>query len=80
MKAVYIEWLDHASSEMQWSSEETRTLREPFLVRSVGFILEETDTHIILVMAHTGEEETFFGESLILKNCITKRKALKLPA
>jgi hypothetical protein len=78
MKAVYIEWLDHASSEMQWNNEETRTLRSPFLVRTMGFILEETDEHIILAMSHTGEEETFFGEVLVLKSCIKKRKALKI--
>ncbi len=77
-KAVYVEWLDHASSEMQWNTRETRTLTAPILVSSIGFILEETDDHIVLVMSHTGEEETFFGEILILKNCIKKRRALKV--
>lgn len=77
MKAMYVEWLDHASSEMQWNSKATRTLTGPFLVRTLGFLLEETDEHIVLVMSHTGEEETFFGEVLILKSCIKKKKVLR---
>lgn len=78
MKMVYVEWLDHASSEMQWNNKETRTLTEPFLVRTLGFLLEETDQHIVLVMSHTGEEETFFGEVLILKSCIKKKRTVRV--
>jgi hypothetical protein len=77
MKCLYIEWLDHVSSpDMSWTTNEDSTVRGPALNKSVGWLREETDDYLILI-ANTSDTGSHFGEMLILKGCIVKKKVLR---
>lgn len=50
-KIVYVEWLDSLSDDNGWVSEQYSKEwgnNEDWLIKQVGFILEETETYILL--------------------------------
>jgi hypothetical protein len=76
MELVYIEWLDHvAFGASEWRNvDELKTLT-PIVVMSVGFVAEEDEDSVLLV-SHLADNNTGFGEILIIKKTIVNRKKI----
>lgn len=73
-----ITWLDHSGwSNGGWHDKEL-TIKEitPFEVKTVGFVIAETDLYLNVVGTLT-EANTIQGAFCILKTCIINRKKLK---
>ena len=78
MKLVIIEWLDAQSmADGGWQRRKDVEKLTPAVVKSVGWILEETKDHVTLI-AHDGDTEVG-GDFSIPKACIKKRRVLKCP-
>lgn len=74
-KLVYIEWWDHCSSDsVGWKSRASLLeINNPSLVKSVGWVLQETDTFIQIVSSAAAtdvDDDTYDGDVLIAKPCI----------
>jgi len=78
MKAVYLEWLDSVTLDSGgWSDIKKEIMPlTPDLVKSVGWVLKETDDYVILV-SHLENAEAS-GEFCIPKACIKKRRVIKI--
>lgn len=71
-----IEWYDHCScSGREWESFETIKALGPIRVASVGWVIKEDRTSLIIVP--TWHDDGGYGEILILKKCIASRQKLK---
>ena len=76
LRIEMVSWLDHCSTTGgTWQSLETIRGLTPPEVCSVGWLIKETPRWIIIVP--TFHEEEGYGEILILKNDIIRRKRLK---
>jgi hypothetical protein len=83
-KVVYIEWWDHASfCNNGWQTIEDLQDLDPCLFRSVGYLIKETPTYILVAgcIGHESDGKwTQNGKhtSCILKVAIKKRKYVKI--
>ena len=78
MKLVYVEWLDAVSiGTGGWVKLRDVEKLTPDLVRSVGWVVEETRDYLTMI-SHNGDNEVA-GEFCIPKACIRKRRVLKCP-
>lgn len=84
MKIVYLEWTDATNNSSDWKNKkevETWIKDEQFWVREVGFLIEETNKHIILCALHAPETEHYsevFKElRKIPKTWVRNKKILK---
>lgn len=76
MKLVYIEWLDSSGMhEGIWHMLDDIKKCKPIKMRSVGWVLRETKSHVVLV-SHLAPSQGR-GDMAIPKATITKRKSLK---
>ncbi len=76
----YIEWLDHCSDAMNWTSERGENM-EPCLIMTTGFVLKDDEKYVVLAMNYdkrTPKGSMVSGRMTILKNCIKKRKKLTI--
>ena len=74
-RLVLIEWLDACSHPVTgWRPLEQAAALEPALSRSVGWILSETASHLVLA-AHESEGEVD-GDICIPRGCISRIAAL----
>lgn len=74
----YVVWLDHCSlgPTRTWQDLADAVNLKPVKMYSVGWIIKETKTYIILVPTHNTSDHSY-GEMLILKGCIKKRRVLR---
>ncbi len=68
-KLVYVEWCDAISLEVQWQTEEELlewAKSEDWIVRQVGWIIEETEKYILLAgkISHDSNGDTQVGLGL----------------
>ncbi len=86
-KLLYIRWLDHCSfEEAHWRKEEEYDELNPATCHTIGWVLKETDKHIIVIQTiHLDPEdddfeetEKFNGDMCIIKGCIEEMKEVKL--
>lgn len=70
-----IEWLDHCSGGDAWHNIGEATELTPSLAISVGFVIAETDSHLVVV-PHASDDDVF-GDLAILKSTIVRREILK---
>lgn len=75
MKLVLIEWTDCHCEDM-WTVEEDAVNLEPILVKSVGFLLKETDTKVVLSAMFT-ERDTLSMVQCIPRGSIVTMKELQ---
>ncbi len=81
-KLVLIEWLDHSaySTGMWRDQEEVAAELRPAIIKSVGWILHETDTFLTIMSTRDDTPNQVCKHELcILKPTIVKRHALKDP-
>ena len=76
--AVVIDWLDHYvdPAETAWVPLDDMK-PAPVLVRTIGFVVKETDE--IITIGHTHHEDEAIGVFHILRDTIIQVKALRLP-
>ena len=78
MKLAYVEWVDAVSiGTGGWVKLRDVEKLTPDLVRSVGWVVEETQEYLTMI-SHNGDNEVA-GEFCIPKTCIRKRRILKCP-
>lgn len=74
---VEVSWRDHSSfSDGGWSTLDAAQALEPILVRSVGFLVKDDETFVVLV-AHLTTGNCTAGEMCILKSDIVSKKELR---
>ena len=80
MDIIYVEWIDSTSLHGWNSPAEAKALKsDP--CRTVGFLLQETDDAVTLVMSHTSRDEENGRESManavvIPKFAVTNRSCV----
>jgi hypothetical protein len=74
----YVEWLDHCSlgPTRTWQDLSDAVELTPVKMYSVGWVIKETKKYIIVVPTHNSSDHCY-GEMLILKGCIVRRKILR---
>ena len=78
MKLVYIEWFDHCSlTGGVWHEKSDVENMAPMLVKSVGWVVKETDKYVIIVSSMFSDVHVG-GDVLIIKSCIKSKKVIKL--
>lgn len=79
-QVVYLEWDDHCQYPSGWMAFQEVTDNKPCKIVSVGFIIAEDAKCISIASCYdtANEGRTGKGVSTILKNCITKRRKVKL--
>lgn len=78
MKAFVIDWLDHGevAGSTAWN-EISSVGGKPFLLRTVAYIIKETEDAIFV--AHTARDTECSTPFLIMKSAIVRMDPLKLP-
>lgn len=77
-KLIYVEWTDSRGCHASWQHVEAISEDEPCQLRSVGWVINETRSHIHLA-PHIGDDpEQVCGDMVIPKFAITKRRALTI--
>ena len=71
---VEIDWIDSAGDDARWLNKSRLESMPPAKCKSVGYVLEETRSHITIIQ-NRGESE-ILGRMTIPKVAITKRKIL----
>jgi len=77
MPIEYIEWID-SNFTGRWDTKEIydEQVKLPFLCRSVGFVLHESDDRVALLQSEA--DSSFSNAITIPKLAITKRRRLKI--
>jgi len=80
-KAVYIEWLDHGNYENSiWRDRAELENLCGFRVQTIGWVVTENKHRIVIAGTENGTPATkWTGEICILKNCIVKRRNIRVP-
>lgn len=79
MKACVVDWLDHYVDPADTAWVPMGDIKpEPVRVRTVGFVVKETDA--LITIAHTTHEDEAIGVFHILRSTITQLRYLSLPA
>ncbi len=76
-KLVELTWLDHcepAGLNVWWDREQVEKA-EPAVIRSVGWIIKETDTYVVMV-AQLAEDGMTGQPLVVISSCVTKRRNL----
>jgi hypothetical protein len=77
MKAVYLRWLDSAtSSRWQHSPNEYTGLSE---IQAIGYLIHEDSRHVQIAQSNFSELEKYDGILAIPKSVILERHTIKLP-
>jgi hypothetical protein len=78
-KLEIIEWLDHAAYSLsEWRDMDEIYNLEPVTVQTVGFVVKETKTYIVVISTFTTARQAN-NEFCILKGAILRRKKIKNP-
>lgn len=76
-KAIYVEWDDSSSwNRGPWVHQRDAKVERPTRCKTLGFILEETSTHITLVGTSDGADYVS-GDMTIPKSAIRKRRVVR---
>lgn len=76
-KAVMVEWIDSCSfSKHIWRDSAESKQLTPSKIQSVGFVLVEDKTHVVLT-GSLDEEDHACGCHTIPRGCITRIRRLK---
>ncbi len=78
MKAIYLEWLDHASAH-GWIDAHDLEHLGPVKQHTVGFIVYETSEHVAVSTTINSDGPTCCDPIVVLKALITKRRRVKVP-
>jgi len=79
---IYVEWNDHHSSD-DWIDDDDLVIRMlPMSNRSVGWLIKESDTVVVLFSCHSGCKKNpannpYAHTQTIIKACITKYVVLQ---
>lgn len=77
MRVEVIEWIDHHGSNGSWVyKNDLAPFREPAKVVSVGAVLEENRT-VVMLVGSWGDDDMYDHVQTILKCCITKRYTIR---
>lgn len=78
-RLLYVEWDDHNSfAQAHWRGrDEIKRGNSAVRVTSVGFVIAE-DKKAITLCATRSDSDGFLGDQTILKNCIRKKRLLKV--
>jgi hypothetical protein len=80
MKALAVKWIDHSSFDLNsWRSLEDLGGLEDMHVVSIGWLIAETKTSLILAGHVSLDADKATGEIKIHKGTILKRTEIKLP-
>lgn len=71
-----IDWWDHCSSQGSWNTLDTVKSMTPILIRSIGFLVAETDQTITLASHYDDSGTNISGDICILKTCIKRKKKI----
>ncbi len=74
-----ITWMDHCSMDNNtgWNPLSKVAEMTPEVINTVGWIIHESDTHLIIVGSFGEDNEQVASDILIIKSCITGREVLK---
>jgi len=76
-KAIYVEWDDSSSWHSgPWCHKRDASIDKPVRCKTLGFILNETDTHITIVGSTDGDNY-ISGDMTIPKSSIRKRRVVR---
>ena len=75
MKVVYLEWID-AESVDAWE-EYTHADKEPPMIKTLGFLIRETKTYIVIALSIDETNGMCSSRIQIPTGMIIKRKLLK---
>jgi len=76
VKLVYIEWVDSCGDSSRWRELDDIKKDKPVLIRSVGWLLAETQESKTIV-PHLSDSDHGQGEMTIPKSAIKKFRVLK---
>ena len=78
-KLLYIRWQDHHNfSSAEWRDFEDFDEIKSFTVDSVGWLMNETKTHVALAAHCSFDTEQATGEMMILKKTIIERREIPI--
>lgn len=75
MKIEEIVWEDHYTTD-SWTDPKTEDFLTGVLVTSIGYVLKETRTKVVLV-SNQGNHGQIFGTITILKKAIKERSVVR---
>ena len=76
-KAIYVEWDDSSAiSRGPWNHKNDAKVKKLIRCQTVGFVLDETNTHITLVSTSDGGNYVC-GDMTIPKSAIRKRRVVR---
>lgn len=75
MKRVEITWIDSQSGPNEWEFLADRTPLIPAVCTTVGFVIEETDEHVLI--ANSISKTQLWGQIVIPKVSIRSRRSLR---
>ena len=77
MKIVEVEWID-AHKDLSWKPKEALEdfVREDVIITTIGYILEDLDTKVILTFGVDNKDEQYQGFFVIPKGCILNIKEI----
>ena len=78
-RPVYVKWLDHHSFHLnQWRELEEFDEITLFEVETIGWLVRETKSHLVVAGHCCFSEEKCNGEMMILKKVVVERRPLEL--
>lgn len=80
-KLLEVIWEDHTASNGGWTMPDNPSIMDPYLVRSVGWVVKETKDRIVLanmieIDERDPETERFGQYQVILKGTVKKRRVI----
>jgi hypothetical protein len=70
---VLVEWWDAYTQDSGWKSGKTLRKQGPVLVRTIGYLLVDADTHVTVAASWVQLDDHFDGDCVIPKGMIARR-------
>lgn len=77
MKSVHVTWID-ATSDDEWTDKDEWTNIHPHTIETLGWLVEETDTHIIICTSYDEERNAIAGRWAIPRTWLMEMKEINL--
>ena len=77
-RIIYVEWVDSRNITSHWDRRKAciKKARSADLVRSVGFVIDDTKEHFLIAMDYDSEDDQIHSASTIPKGMIKKLREL----
>lgn len=76
--AIYVEWEDHYTDHDEWTDIEGHIDENPIIIKTAGFLVKESPKSYSVALLMYENNTKFSSTILILKNCVTKIKKLRV--